>query len=404
MSYLLAYNVSGAISAPYPVGYTLTITLLTAVLTIYNYMFVGTSAGKLTARGEVNWKSNLAFYTVDVIAFGGVLGWGFLFIGLFSWAFAAYYNQFTTLSYNIPQEIMNLTLFGVFYGQLCAWRAAMLWSDLWEQHAAYTGKPEDPALKGQILPPSIRVRSNYAMNILPAMVIAAVCLFLGSFAYVQTLSSQTYCGNATCWTSTSIYYPVTQLCVASAVILATGTLLRLRYGQAASTTETGLFYAAEGTELNDPLIMGWFIIAYCFFLVTAVTLITHDIVKGLMAGTWWGLLPIFLTLLAQDTKYFYPYHVACVVTSLFVVYFASGVITPVGNTTLSNNTQVVGWGAFLTAPDTNANVNEDATWVNILSVGTFILTLLETLQDLSLLNGFRVSPTGVQVMEDVKGG
>jgi hypothetical protein len=411
-NYTLAYNVSGAINADYPVGYTLTIAFLTFAFALYHYMFITkTFAGFFgeNSRCSLSTKSTKG---VDIYMFGLFLNWFGLPVMLISWAFAQYYPTFyayatpdgntpTTLPYTIPQEYTNIVLFGLCFGQSIIYHGVLLWNS-------------NKVANGDF---EIGVRAERVLTWTPAIIQAAICLFLGAYSFLQSLGTQSYCNNAACWSYSAGYYSVAQMTVATGVCLATSLLVytqrnsrdKLKSASISSDkgpnveidrgskenadvtiagVQEGLMHAAMASSLHHPVMYGWvptfylpfwWIVAYCFFIPTSVLIIYHDIVKGAMAFAWWIMVPVTLTLLAQDTSYFYPYHIACVFWSITIVYFASAVVQPVlVAQALASDQLVVDWGAFLTGPDTNSNVNADAFTVNLLVWGTFVIAGLHT--------------------------
>ena len=415
-NYTLSYDVAGAISAQYPVGYTLTMMLLVGALVTYNYMFVGTTIKRLMSSLDSYWLGKTdTFYGIDFGLFGVLGGWGVLFIVLVAFGYTYYFQCYTAADpyYSRPLEIVNIVLFALFLALL--WGDRMVqFSDIRNQRAnldsdltkgATQGRVEEnPARLSDTATPPYKWGAWVWMTYWRPMILAAACLFLGSYAQIQqvTTPGATYCGAPTgspavpppCWSASAGFFPVAQFCVASGVILAYGLLAPLWYGKDSqgnfltSKCESAVFGAGEGEDLNTAYFLGWvptyplrrwWIIAYCLFFPLAITLVGHDYVKGVMVAMYACVVPIFLMLLAQDTSYFFPFHVASVVVYLFLAVFTTGMITPlqpvyVGDT--AGLAMVANWGAYLTGPDTYTNINADTTWINAYASITLFVCIL----------------------------
>lgn len=403
--YALSYNVTGAISAQYPVAFTTGATFVTALLVMWFYAFLYTTFSRLVLTLENHYTKSSNLYWVDVLLFGGLIGWGCLFIAMFVWAIVEYYQCYTVvptgykLNYTIPQEYMYLVMFGLSWSIFAGDKAIMLYTvSRPALRVIQDGGEVEDALNGKVgINSADQVIDNWWMTYARPVVFGAMVLFLG--AYTMVLKTATpfidYCGGGACW-PTSTFYPVAEFTLVAGVLLTYGLFqpminaymyppLRDAKGNIIGQGETwpmsrgrsSLFSAAEAPELALPYVLGWvptyplnrlWIIAYGFYIPTATSQITHDYVKGIILLILWWLLPVMLTLLAQDADYFFPYHIACVMVSIFIFWFNTGIVNRVQGTSLVNNQIVKNWGLMMTGPDSNANITADATWIDFMAV------------------------------------
>lgn len=387
--YALSYNVSGAISAGHPVGYTTAISLVMPLLVVWFYGFMGSTVSRLVRKLDQHWVKASTFYWIDLFLFGGLIGWGCLFIGTFVWSIVEYYKCYTVvptnykLNYTIPQEYLWLVMFGLSYSIFAGDKAILLWRISYPKiQTLRQGGDVAEAHDGKAMPDG-ELDSTW-LNYTRIIVFASMVLFLGVYTFVLEYATPfiDYCGGGACWPSTS-FYRVGECAMAASILLVFGLfqpwLNSYLYGEPMpkTTGRSAVFSAGEAEDLALPYILGWvptyplgqlWIIAYGVFIVSSTSQILHDYVKGVELFFFWWFIPIVMTLLAQNSDYFFPYHIACVMISIFIFWFNTGIVTRVQGTSLANNAVVKDWGNMMTGPDSNANIVADATWIDLISV------------------------------------
>jgi hypothetical protein len=429
-NYTLAFNVSGVNdNVEFPVGYTLCVSFMTAMFVIYNYIFLHTSTLRATTNRFPKFSDKKWFVFWDILLYGAFGGWGVFYFLLWILSFTWYYdslklvkdsvdpNVIRTISFqSLPQEYLTIVMVSLSIAQLCVWRLVML-RDVYKAWNADSNELKD----GRIGRKELNDDANYALekntvrgvffNVLmastPATMLFTITLFLGTYSYiiVNDTTDYSYCGGAACWAYSKGFIAVGPLLLASSICLC----LTLVYAQFREKllyleVENALFANAQGFHLNKPIFLGWvpvyplsqmWIICYGCLVVTSVIVITHDILKGVMWGCLWILVPIFLTLLAQNPKFFYPYHIASVFCSIVIVYTSSAILNPPAGTTVSTGAVPIMFGALLTGPDLAANVDADAFTVNLFAGITFALTMFMVLADMSSMKNTKDSIFGI---------
>jgi hypothetical protein len=408
-NYTLVGNVTGAITANYPVGYTLTMMLLTFVFVTFHYMYPISSMIKFMVGGDPIYDDPLKFSMVDFGLFTTIKA--VILYGGFIWSFVNYYGRFLIDDpdssgllqvpiYNIPQEVTNIVVISIFLFQMIGHWAVLIKKDFFfatptDLTRAMLPDRSDYADASKELVPNSAL--NYYRRIFPTYALSAVVLFWAIMGFVQTTYlptvPYTYCsgGGATvCWGGAQGFWGTNIFILAIGITLAYYLMFRFSFindpvkMKEYSKTAPALFASADGPELHNAMVLGtvptfhlpgiW-ILAYIFYIPFAVTIIYHDLVKGAMAFSLWGLLPLLMALTAQDLGFFYPYHVACVVYSYIFMYFSDAVVYPPTGTALSGDQVVVDYGAFLTGPDTKARVNADVFTVSLWGLGTAVIAL-----------------------------
>lgn len=143
--------------------------------------------------------------------------------------------------------------------------------------------------------------------------------------------------------------------------------------------KSALFYVGEGELLSTPMLAGYvpyFRLSYAnilsnfFFVPLAITILTHDVVKGAIAAVLFSLLPMGFSLAAQDLGAYYSFQMAAIFHAIPFFYFASAVLQPACQTPVAGGARCtllaperlanfIEFGTMLTGPDSDANVLAD---------------------------------------------
>jgi hypothetical protein len=112
------------------------------------------------------------------------------------------------------------------------------------------------------------------------------------------------------------------------------------------------------------------ILSNFFFVPVVVALITHDVVKGAMAGVLFSLMPMGFALAAQNAGAYYAFQMAAFFHAIPIFYAASAWLQPACQTPVVGGPRCgllaperlanfIEFGTMVTGPDSNANVLAD---------------------------------------------
>lgn len=301
-------------------------------------------------------------------------------------AWVQYFNAVANFGIFVPQDVMYITLWGMSCFQMVILFKLVAFT------SAYARSDADQIQKLDLARPDPKVHTG--VSFCTTLVAAAFYLFLGWYPYSLWYSGvgllPTVCLDNTCTTicpaagcyDADPYGPLLPFVGITGLLLAVDVLYtafrEMGYDRALEY-KSSLFFIGEGGDLHVPMLAGYVpyfqlsyanILANFFFIPVVVTLLTHDVVKGVIAAILFSLMPMGFALAAQNAGAYYAFQMAAFFHAIPLFYVASAWLQPACQTPVVGGPRCgllaperlanfIEFGTMLTGPDSNANVLAD---------------------------------------------
>jgi hypothetical protein len=386
--------VSGADTANSPVGYGAIMIIMVGALMLWHFTFVGVAVKFAWTGNRLTWGGKTAMIDVFLlnilpvcVFFGAVLfGLGTGLYVLQQRAWVQYYpNAVSNFGIFVPQDVMYITLWGMSCFQMVFLFKTAFGS-------AYAQSEADQIKKLDLAPPALPFHKG--VSFCTTLVAAAFYLFLGWYPFQLWYSGvgllPTVCLDNTCTTicpaagcyDADPYGPLLPFVGTTGLLLAVDvlyTVFREMGPSKALEYKSSLFFIGEGADLQVPMIAAFVpyfqlsyanILANFFFVPVVIALLTHDVVKGVVAAILFSLMPMGFALAAQNSGAYYAFQMAAFFHAIPLFYVASAWLQPACQTPVVGGPRCgllaperlanfIEFGTMLTGPDSNANVLAD---------------------------------------------
>lgn len=384
-----------------PVAWGLISAAITALCVLYQYVFWGVSGKKaITHSMEVKntYTSTGTFLFVEWFFLHAL--WEAVCIGFVSWALAEYVKQNYQyngggfgVGYNLlsPQDVANIFYFSiglfmvVFYRLYQITRGAHhVNEETWTIEDTTKPRPDkkviDETTKEAIQVGETGTSTDIGVSIFfPIGMLIAICLFAGSYGYLQ-VGSHSFCGKSQTWFGSGDYVGFTTSGKALAVVqLVNGLTLAchlvLRYWPSWRTWtrervsyEDKVFFAGTNKH-NDKraILIGWlplidvdfwWCMAFSWFFAQSIIFTHYDLYKAIGVYFSTSFVSIVLSMLSGTFRAF-PAYFFCSIFIFFGIQYIGTLVKPLNNNypsfTPTQNQSQIDWGLFSTGPATDVD-------------------------------------------------